>query len=1150
MEDTDPGPLGQLTAEMAWMRRLARALLRDGDADDLAQDAWIVASEHAPAEGASRPWLGRVMLNLARMRARSQKRRVGREEKTADLVQPEVRPDDLVERVELQQLVASEVLALEEPYRSTVLLRYFEELSCAEIARRLEVPEGTVRRRLKVALDHLRGRIGAKRRSGLLALAPLAGVPSNPIPVAVGVIAMKKLVAAVVVLILLVVAGVWWRTRESSTSGTQSAANTRHTTTAATAGASVGAAANAKVRDASPAWLAQAGVPARRIAGRVTFAGAPVAGASVELANLASESGLVEAPHTTTNAAGEFDFGAQRAMPWSVQASAPGKASARLEIDLRDPRADGEHVEIALGACTAAMTGVVRDASGGPIASARIATVAPELVARGPGVKTDDKGAYELCVETRWPGWVSVEVSAASYASIAYSTVVPGRIEVNFALVPEATVVGRVIRDDNGAPVPNAYVFVPTGRGLESSPLRGTFTDTSGRFRLDRMTAGRHLVFARGEGMARSVEGTPVVVGVGQTSVEIEIRLEAGSTLRGRVVEGKKPIGGAHVVVLGGVESGPAAFSQDDGSFELAGVAYGEIAFGALPFDVVSPTKFQVIRPMHENIEIAVEPLGTIIGHVIRGKQPVPGATIHIQGPNDRDLKPIAADARGRFEARGLQPGPWTLFASDDRVGAFGKAPEVVQLARAQTAEVTIELLYAGAIEGRVVDQNGSPVPGVTVFFRSTNSDDAGTAATASDGSFRAATLTGGTRYRPMVRRNLLASTELRPVVGGEFPLVDVRDGADTVKGVVLAVQLDHLTIAGKVVDADGVPVSDARVVAQLVETGRPRFDLGFQDPSDTTTVDGQFSIGDLLAGSYSLRARSAEGVEAVIADVRAGRTDITFVLPAAGGIDVTTVGFKTAPQVSAIKSGTSGQSAPIPATAGANGFTLRGLSPGTYFVTARTPTEAASTSVTVVTGRTVRATLTSGGSSSIAGRVIDFKTKAPVQGMTCRAQPRAGTEATPFPAGDGARTDAQGAFIIAAAPAGPIAILCDGLWRTYSEGLRLVTAQPAQRIDVDVPVVRWSDDVIALRSNLGAELDPGVLVPRLVHVAPNGPAATARFADGDVIVSVDGASVTELSPDGVFGLLVYRAPGTKVRVSAMRGATTVSGEITLGEAR
>jgi RNA polymerase sigma-70 factor (ECF subfamily) len=147
--------LDQLTAEMGWIRRLAMALVKDAStADDVAQEAYLAAAGHVPLDRPLRPWLSRVVLNVVRMRGRSAKRREFRELAAPS---PDTVPTaaELIDRVELQRRVAGEVLSLAEPYRSTVLLHYFEDLSSAEIARRSGVPEGTVRRRLKVALDEL-----------------------------------------------------------------------------------------------------------------------------------------------------------------------------------------------------------------------------------------------------------------------------------------------------------------------------------------------------------------------------------------------------------------------------------------------------------------------------------------------------------------------------------------------------------------------------------------------------------------------------------------------------------------------------------------------------------------------------------------------------------------------------------------------------------------------------------------------------------------------------------------------------------------------------------------------------------------------------------------------------------------------------------
>jgi len=1134
----------ELLVHAGWLRGLALRIVRDPDvADDLVQETWAATIRRSPdTREPVKPWLAKVMLNALRMRVRSEGRRAAREQATL-VAQGEVpTPDQLVARAEAQRVLVDLVLRLDEPYRSTVLLHFCEGITLADIARAQGVAAGTVRWRLKVAIDQLRRWLDEQSNGKPHWAVSLLAVPKG---VLVAQTKTKLIAAAIaVLLLLLVVGGVIWRMRSGG------AGDANHPASSATAAAGGAASTTMGAIDPNvPAWLRQPGVAARRIAGRVVFRGAPVAGASVELASLASEHGLATAPRRTTNAAGEFDFGAQPAMEWNVRASAPGKTSAAIDVDLRNPslRPAPDHLELELVPCDAAMFGTVRDASGGAIAKARIAHLMFEqhsTIPGGPAVTSDEKGAYELCVQAAWPGWVSVEVSADGYGAIAFRTMVPGRMKVDFALVPEATIVGRVVRDDTGEPVPQAYVFVPFGAyATERSSWRGTFSDASGKFRLERVAPGRHMVFARGAGMVDSSHGVEVIVEAGQTTSEIEIRLEQGSTIRGVVVDHGKPVAGARVAV--DARGATSAVSQQDGTFVLAQVPRGELRFTAIPYDVVKPTTFRVTQPEHTGVTLEVESLGTITGHVVRNKRPVAGARIDIHGPNENDLDEIRTNADGRFEARGLRPGPWTLFAGYDREGAFG-GPKTVKLERGATADVTIDLTFAASIAGRVIDQTGAPVAGVAVWFENTSTDDGGVAVTSIDGTFRAATMTGGGQYRPSVRRNATSTALLKPAAGTEFPLISLSDGDASVTGVVLAVQLDHLTIAGKVVDANGAPVADARVVAEIVEQGQaPRFFRGVQDPATTTSVDGRFAITDLLAGSYALYARSPDGGDATLESVRAGKTDVTIVLPNPGTIEGTIVGFKSTPQVIAIKRGSS---APVNGVLQGNAFVMRGLAPGSYTVTARSTTEAATASVDVIAGRTARATLTSRGTGVVAGRVLEFRTNKPIEGMTCRAMARAGTAIPPIgAAGDGARTDAQGAFLINAAPAGDIAVFCDGLWRLYSDGARLVTLQSSLRLDVDVRVVAWTDELHAM-AGFGAELDTQTLVARLIRVKPGGPAAVAGFVDNDIVVAVDGASVTELSHDGVWILISNHPPGTKVKLTVTRAGKPISGELVLSE--
>jgi RNA polymerase sigma factor (sigma-70 family) len=171
----------ELLARAAWARRLARQLVRrEDEAEDLLQEAWLVAAGKEPrSPAAMRVWLKGVLRVLGMRRARAAGRRRQREsesvtEAATAALHGAAPPDDLVDQVQTQRRLSEALLALDEPYRTTVLLRYYEELSAAEIARRTRVPAGTVRWRLKEGLDRLRRgldeREGGRRASALALL--------------------------------------------------------------------------------------------------------------------------------------------------------------------------------------------------------------------------------------------------------------------------------------------------------------------------------------------------------------------------------------------------------------------------------------------------------------------------------------------------------------------------------------------------------------------------------------------------------------------------------------------------------------------------------------------------------------------------------------------------------------------------------------------------------------------------------------------------------------------------------------------------------------------------------------------------------------------------------------------------------------------
>ncbi len=169
----------RLLEHVDWIGALARRLVADGDvAEDIVQETWASALEHRPASDRPlRPWLASVLRNFARERRRSEAHRKLREEAVAVR---EALPSsaELAGTVEWHKLLVELVLALDEPYRETVILRTFRGLSSAEIARDRGVAAGTVRWRLKVGLDALREELdrrhGGDRSAWCAALLPLA----------------------------------------------------------------------------------------------------------------------------------------------------------------------------------------------------------------------------------------------------------------------------------------------------------------------------------------------------------------------------------------------------------------------------------------------------------------------------------------------------------------------------------------------------------------------------------------------------------------------------------------------------------------------------------------------------------------------------------------------------------------------------------------------------------------------------------------------------------------------------------------------------------------------------------------------------------------------------------------------------------------
>jgi RNA polymerase sigma factor (sigma-70 family) len=196
----------ELLSHRAWVRGIARALVfGDQDAEDLEQQAWLMALESPPGDRTVlRGWLSTVTRRLAwRTRRREVMRRQREVASFAQATAPATA--DVVARAEMQERVVRTVLRLQDPYRETVLLRFFEELSLPDVAKRMSVPLETVRSRLRRGLALLRTQLEEEDAVGWrLALLPIAGATTANAGTAavVGTVVMTKIkVASVLVLV-------------------------------------------------------------------------------------------------------------------------------------------------------------------------------------------------------------------------------------------------------------------------------------------------------------------------------------------------------------------------------------------------------------------------------------------------------------------------------------------------------------------------------------------------------------------------------------------------------------------------------------------------------------------------------------------------------------------------------------------------------------------------------------------------------------------------------------------------------------------------------------------------------------------------------------------------------------------------------------
>ena len=871
----------ELLAHAAWVRRVAQALARDADeADELVQETWSAALQRSlPAPQDLRAWLGGVVRRVAHLRRRGESRREARE-RAAARAESVADTHELVARARLQRELVDAVLALEQPYRDTLLLRYFDECSPSEIAARQGASVATVKSRLQRGLAKLRAQLDQRHagRDGWLGVAVALALVRRPLEV--WLVKSKFALVAALVLVGIVATWVWNSRRESA--APEAAALQRSTATASAEHAADDAAsANESARDSARVRGAEHEPAPLALESATSASATTLRGRVVSLAREALGEVEVEVRHSVrhgrpqweelderesdvlarirSDSAGEFTFELGRRASVDLWIAPSGGWSGALS----QARRGGEFVELVLSPAGSLAGEVTLTTTGAAVADAAVELVAREQLPGAPRphtTRTDALGRYRLEGVEAGAYWLHVtprDARPERYAPLELRSA-EHRVH-DVAVEPGVVVRGRIVDARTRLPVAGAVVADDHVR--RTPEVR---SDANGRFELRGMddgTFGHNSLLVRASGYA------PLTfhwTGSGLGNREVAMELSPGRRVHGRVLDADgTPRESAFVALLALTAVGSAneyerrsARSDANGRFELRDLR-SDVHYTLLVQDSTSG-ELVVELPASDALDEDLGDLRLPAACALRGVvvdergAPLPWEALELHGPSGagapspQGLNALLAaqrhtrsDSLGRFAFENLGPGAYVLSTRSHTAAA--PTQRKIELSAGQSlVDLRFELPQQRELFGHLVDARGAPVARAFVALYP---DDGGARRLAwqltdNDGSFRF-------RGLPEQRCALFvwpgaqagASVWLRGLEPSDQPLLVVAPAADELRGVVRTQGEPRVGVT-----VEAFEPGEARMCADRATTDR----------------DGRFAL-HLRPGSYEFVVRERD---------------------------------------------------------------------------------------------------------------------------------------------------------------------------------------------------------------------------------------------------------------------------------------------------
>lgn len=564
--------------------------------------------------------------------------------------------------------------------------------------------------------------------------------------------------------------------------------------------------------------------------------------------------------------------------------------------------------------------------------------------------------------------------------------VAAGTSDVNLVLRPPPGLSGRVV-DASGSPLRTFTVDVTPDwqsrrRSVDRSAYSKTFQSEDGSFLYAEISDGDWKVAVKATGFAQA--GELPTVGVPQTGQPLVIVLARAASIAGVVQDPTgAPIAGAEVrrsqqgaaspFSRGGFDNASATSDEQGafamptvpaGAWELTAGAQGWARSDALPVQVVAGEKL-------EGLVVRLRNGGTLTGEVfdVNGAR---AAGRHVQAfsMNAGDNRQASVDERGTFKAEHLTPGTYQVMlepsdaeqqSMSERSGKSGE-PDIADVlsklkmtsCEIKEGEVTHVVLGAPPkapvkLSGRIT-QGGEPVTKCTLVILNEGG--------ALLQSLKFGKVDGDGRYEVTIDKPgdvvLVVTKEFGRSKGVDFYL-----NVPEVEQYTIDLALPLSAIRGSVRDPSGAPL--AKFPVQLTrDASGANIMMMDGPPSETTDANGRYEFKDLNPGTYAVAAGGTFGAYNG-EDTKFGRSvrgglriekdrvldGIDLKLGAPGSITGTVRDSNGGPVAGATVYVRDAQGELLsrlsPCTSDAGGkFVYKGVSPGSYTLSAKTKTLAA----------------------------------------------------------------------------------------------------------------------------------------------------------------------------------------------------------------